>query len=68
MPNTIVTLNYHKCRPDLCNKGFCAAAPACPLHIIKQEEPFDFPMANPTHCKGCARCVAVCPYKAIELN
>jgi len=57
MPNTIVTLNYHKCRPDLCNKGFCAAAPACPLHIIKQEEPFDFPMANPTHCKGCARCV-----------
>lgn len=64
----MVTLNYYKCSPGLCGNGSCAAAPACPLHIIKQEEPFDFPMANPSNCRGCAKCVAACPYRAISLS
>jgi len=68
MPNTMITLDYHKCRPDLCNAGVCAAAPSCPLSIIEQEELFGFPMANPSACKGCAKCVNACPLKAISLS
>jgi len=67
MPNTMISVNYHKCRPDLCNSGYCVAVPECPLKLIEQEEKFGFPMANPSLCKGCAKCVSACPFGALTL-
>ncbi len=67
MPNTVISLDYNKCRPDLCNSGSCLAVPACPLKLLQQEEDFSFPMANSTLCKGCARCISACPYEALKL-
>jgi len=67
MSNPLVALDYQKCRPDRCNKGYCIAASSCPLGIIRQEEPYDYPMAYPSACKGCSKCVSACPQKAISL-
>jgi translation initiation factor RLI1 len=67
MPNTMVSLNYEKCKPDNCTGGICIAASACPLKLINQEEPFEPPMANSTLCKGCAKCISACPQQAISL-
>ncbi|MFU8794030.1 MAG: 4Fe-4S binding protein [Dethiobacteria bacterium] len=64
----MITLNYQKCRPDLCNSGYCTAIPACPLKLIEQEEKYGFPMTNSAVCKGCAKCVTACPFKAITLS
>ncbi len=68
MPDNIVTINYRQCQPEQCNKGSCLAAAACPLKIIGQEEPFDYPMAKPSPCRGCASCAAACPFKAITIK
>ncbi len=68
MPNSMVSLNYRQCKPDICNEGSCAALVACPLKLIQQEEKFGFPMINPSHCKGCSKCVTACPQKAISVN
>ncbi len=67
MPNSLVSLDYNKCRPDLCNDGHCAAISSCPLKIIQQEEKYGFPMANSSICKGCAKCVSACPLNALSL-
>ncbi len=67
MPNTMVRLDYKKCNPSSCTNGLCTAVSACPLKLIEQEEQYDIPMANPTLCKGCAKCVAACPLQAISL-
>jgi translation initiation factor RLI1 len=68
LSNHLINLDYYKCRPDLCNKGVCAAASVCPLKLIIQEEPFDYPMAYPFVCKGCSKCVSACPLEAINLS
>jgi len=67
MPNTMVSLDYRKCKPSNCTSGLCAAASACTLKLIAQEEKYDRPIANPTLCRGCAKCVAACPLQAISL-
>lgn len=67
MPNTMFVLDYHKCHPDQCNNGACVAAPVCPAKLIKQEEPYGFPMAISSICKGCAKCVTACPFGAISI-
>ncbi|MDY6827466.1 MAG: 4Fe-4S binding protein [Bacillota bacterium] len=68
MPNSIAIINYKKCHPDQCPDGICAAALACPLKILVQEDPYDIPFANPSPCKGCSRCANACPLKAINLS
>jgi len=68
VPDNIVSIDYHQCQPEQCNKGNCLAATACPLNIIDQEEPFDYPMAKPSPCKGCASCAAACPFNAIAIK
>lgn len=68
MPNTMIRLDFHKCRPGLCNAGTCAAVSSCPHNLITQEELYSFPMANPSACKGCAKCINACPLKAISLS
>ncbi len=68
MPNAMVSLDYHKCRPDQCNGGICLAVPACPLKLLKQEEVYGFPMVNPALCKGCAKCASACPLSAINIS
>ncbi len=67
MADTMFNLDYRKCNPDRCNGGTCLAVAACPLHLIAQEEQYDYPMANTPLCKGCARCVTACPFAAISL-
>ena len=67
MPKKMVIINYPKCRPELCDSGICVAALACPHKLIRQEEPYEVPMPDPTVCWGCAECFIACPLKAIEL-
>jgi MinD superfamily P-loop ATPase len=64
----IVSVDYHKCRPDTCNGGICAAIASCPLNLIIQEDKYGYPMTGPFPCKGCAKCAAACPLEAITVT
>lgn len=67
MPNKIALVNYNKCRPDICDSGICKAAQACRYKLLKQEQKYEIPMADPFICRGCGDCVNACPLKAIEI-
>jgi len=67
MPKKMAVVNYHKCRPEQCDSGVCAAVSACPRKLLKQEAPHEAPMPSPYACQNCAKCVLACPLKAIEL-
>lgn len=67
MPKRMVIVDYHKCRPEHCENGICAAALACPLKLVKQEAPYETPMLTPSPCRDCAKCVRACPLRAIDL-
>lgn len=67
MPRMLL-LDYKRCRPELCTEGLCAAAQACPLHLLAQEEPYTIPMLQSPVCKGCQKCVDACPGKALEMR
>lgn len=60
-------LDYTKCAPGECDGGVCAAAQACPSRLLRQEEPYSVPMAEPSFCRACGECVRACPRKAIEI-
>lgn len=64
----ILLLDYNKCRPEQCNSGICAAAQACPLHLLEQEERYEKPMLHSPVCKGCLECVKACPFEALEMS
>jgi ferredoxin len=51
----------------MCENGICTAAGACPRKLIKQEDPYDIPMTDPSLCKGCGDCAKACPAKAIMI-
>lgn len=66
MPKKMAVVNYDKCRPEYCDKGICAAALVCPHKLLKQDAPYQVPM--PTYaCQNCAKCVLICPLRALEL-
>jgi len=67
MPAKTALLDYNKCKPDECEGGVCRATLKCPLHLIKQEEPYGTPMADPFSCKGCGTCVVSCPVRAFAV-
>lgn len=67
MPRKMAVVDYNKCRPEQCDSGKCPAALACPQKLLKQEEPYQAPMPDPSICKGCAECVRACPLKAMKL-
>ncbi|MDD5448079.1 MAG: 4Fe-4S binding protein [Actinomycetota bacterium] len=67
MPSKIALVDYKKCHPDTCESGICVAALACTRKLLKQEAPYEAPMADPSLCKGCGDCVRACPLKAVEI-
>ncbi len=67
MPGKMALVAFDKCHPELCDSGLCAAAQACPHHLLKQEAPNEIPMTNPSLCRGCGTCARACPAKAIKI-
>ena len=49
------------------NRKICVAALACPRKLLKQEQPGEIPMTDPSICQGCADCARACPLKAIQI-
>ena len=69
MTYPIAEIDYQKCRPHKCGNGICTAVMECPNKVLRQEDPYDFPFSHPSHfCKGCAKCVDACPFKAIRIE
>ncbi len=66
MPKAVLDLTL--CDPNQCASGACVARKQCPVKAIFQEAPFETPFLSPDVCRGCSRCVAVCPGKAIRLG
>ena len=67
MPAKMALIQFDKCLPEMCENGVCAAVEACQHKLLKQEEPYDVPMTNPSLCKGCGDCARACPAKAITV-
>jgi translation initiation factor RLI1 len=65
MSRKMVLVNFAKCRPENCENGLCKAAGACNYKLLKQENIYETPMADPSACRGCGDCVRACPLKAI---
>jgi Fe-S-cluster-containing hydrogenase component 2 len=54
------------CRPAACPT--CLARQVCPTKAILRLD-YDEPVAvNHTLCRGCGKCVTVCPWQAIEVS
>ena len=60
-------IDPQKCRPDHCPGGLCPVRKNCPTKAVWQEDPYDVPATDPGRCRGCSKCLAVCPLKAIVL-
>jgi len=56
------------CDAGMCDNGVCAALASCPHRILKQEAPGEMPFVagNASLCRGCFKCLAACPAKAIK--
>ena len=68
-PKQKVTVDYEVCEPKTCDKGgICFAMAECPRSLLKQEAPYDPPYVIPGFCQECAKCVEVCPLKAIHVQ
>jgi translation initiation factor RLI1 len=67
MPGKMALIQFDKCKPELCEKGICAAVEACSRKLLKQEEPYEIPMTDPSLCKGCGDCARACPANAIKV-
>lgn len=67
MPSEIALVNFPKCHPEKYGGGVCVAALACPRKLLKQEQPGEIPMTDPSICQGCADCARACPLKAIRV-
>ncbi|HSW35970.1 MAG TPA: 4Fe-4S binding protein [Candidatus Limnocylindrales bacterium] len=67
MMSKLLILDYQKCQPGRCESGVCAAAQACTLHLIEQEEPYNIPMLYAQACRGCMKCAQACPFDALEM-
>ena len=65
MPGKKALVNFNICRPENCENGLCKAVRACNYKLLKQENSYEIPMADPSVCRGCGDCVRACPLKAI---
>lgn len=59
---------FDKCEPEKCAGGVCVAAQACERKILRQEDPYEPPMAHSSLCRACRDCVEACPLNAIEVR
>ncbi|MBI2906984.1 MAG: hypothetical protein HYX92_04945 [Chloroflexi bacterium] len=66
MQSKMAQVLYDRCQPDKCDGGICAAAAACPRRSLRQDAPYEAPMAM-SPCRACGDCVHACPAKAIEI-
>ena len=68
MPKRMAAIDYQACHPEKCEQGVCKAAEVCEKKLLIQFEPFELPeIKAPTLCLGCARCMVVCPKKAVRV-
>lgn len=65
MPKPNAYIDYNKCHPELCDEGICAAAKECDLKVLRQDAPYESPYTTSASCKGCFKCLPVCPAEAI---
>ncbi|MFP3898483.1 MAG: 4Fe-4S binding protein [Dehalococcoidia bacterium] len=63
----VPSIDFHKCHPQRCHGGICAAIDACPHRAFTQEQPYDFPMHIAAMCVGCGSCATACGLKAIRM-
>lgn len=64
MPSPTALIDPQLCHPDLCPEGKCQAAALCDRKVLKQEAPHEVPYVT-SLCRGCMKCHAACPAKAI---
>ena len=67
MTSKMALVDFPKCHPEECGDGICVAVLACPRKLLKQEQPGEIPMTDPSICQGCADCARACPLKAIQI-
>jgi translation initiation factor RLI1 len=67
MPSKVALVDFNICHPDTCENGVCKAAQSCRYKLMKQENPFEIPIADPFICRGCGDCVRACPLRAIQI-
>lgn len=67
-PKVKITIDYKKCDPKRCNNGICSALLACPIKLIKQIEPYDYPYPLDGFCQECGKCVESCLLEAIKMK
>lgn len=60
-------IDYQECFPMKCNKGICVTTASCPHKIFIQEEAYEVPYILQDFCTGCGKCVAACPWKAVQM-
>ncbi len=68
MPGKMALVDYRTCDPSRCEDGVCVAARSCPRKLLRQEAPFEPPMADSAPCKGCGDCARSCPAGAITMT
>lgn len=61
------TIDYQRCRPSDCENGLCRILRECPVKAIWQEEPYEVPVADWSRCRGCSKCLTLCPHNAVGL-
>ncbi len=68
MPKKTVAIDYQACKPERCEEGICKAAEVCEKKLLTQIEPYEMPdVKTASLCLSCARCVVVCPTKAVRV-
>lgn len=67
MPKPTAIVVAERCRPERCERGICLATRECPRRILRQEAPYEVPFihGDSSLCRGCFKCLAACPLKAI---
>ncbi len=60
-------IDVQLCRPDDCEGGVCRLRKECPVKAIWQEEPYETPVTDWARCRGCSKCLALCPKSAVSL-
>ena len=66
-PKVKITIDYKVCDPKKCDKGICIALLACPVKLIKQIEPYDYPYPVAGFCQECGKCSDACLSKAVSM-
>ena len=66
-PKVKIIIDYKRCDPKRCDRGVCAALLDCPIKLIKQIEPYDYPYPIAGSCQECGKCSEASLLKAISM-